>query len=201
MFCYSCITKWLEKNAICPMDRRTVGCFDDMQEDQLVNSILDEFDIYCYNRSNGCSVSGLIADVNEHLTECKYSSEANVEARKYDGLQANENLLEEYLVREDTNSTLASRVYTFVGKRVERQYRRPQKKEDDDFKELDRLCSLLSENSSGTKMADLLLETLEYSDKPLRVNRRIQKQKTSKTNQITEERKKEIYSDSLSDDL
>ncbi|PAA56087.1 hypothetical protein BOX15_Mlig020381g7 [Macrostomum lignano] len=68
-FCKRCIFDWLQKNAICPSDRKpvTVG---QLHHDFLVQNIIDDYIVACPWRALGCNNVGPLHQLKEHKKIC-----------------------------------------------------------------------------------------------------------------------------------
>ncbi|ORX53866.1 hypothetical protein BCR36DRAFT_582091 [Piromyces finnis] len=71
-FCEECILSALEISNNCPYDRKEIKCEEFKKVDRLILNILNELEIYCPNKMNGCPHICQRQFLYEHYHHCEY---------------------------------------------------------------------------------------------------------------------------------
>jgi hypothetical protein len=111
VLCAECLKAWLESGNKCPFDRTPIDK-KNIQEETLVNEILDDMEIYCENKANGCSYTNIRKTMSIHEEICKRKNvPLCLRGEREKTCENADELLNEKLENENTNMGLLMKIY------------------------------------------------------------------------------------------
>ena len=71
LFCYECITTWIQYNPVCPLDQRPLKA-EDMTVQSFVKTLIEGLTIRCRCVESGCNVKLTVEAEPSHAALCQY---------------------------------------------------------------------------------------------------------------------------------
>mmetsp|Transcript_100159 Transcript_100159/g.192135 ORF Transcript_100159/g.192135 Transcript_100159/m.192135 type:complete len:403 (-) Transcript_100159:50-1258(-) len=68
-YCRECIKRWLASNRCCPLDQKPMNPMK-LRSNKLLQSFIDEQEVYCRYRDDGCFWSGRYDEQQFHMSKC-----------------------------------------------------------------------------------------------------------------------------------
>lgn len=72
LFCEDELLEWMTISNICPVTKVQLLPQDIKRPSRIIINMLAELEIYCFNKSNGCTWTGLNEQLNTHLLKCQH---------------------------------------------------------------------------------------------------------------------------------